>query len=164
MASIDKYTQDAREWRMAAERTFEAGTLLFNHLNNPFLYFSAALLGHHALEMLLKSALIREGYPLEKGKTEEGCVWGHDLEKLAALLASKRPDFSLQIPLRLEIPLLSCKTYLGRYNAFFNELRYPGASPNVDSLGPGGEEAALLAELMDGIRPFAFPLPNEEHP
>jgi len=165
MAQIDQYTKDAREWRMNAEYAYEAAILLFNNYANPFVWFSAAMLGHHALEMLLKSALIREGCPIvEKGKPEDGSVWGHDLEKLAALLESKRPDFSLKIRPRSDIPLLSCKTYLARYNAFFNELRYPRASPNVDSLGPGREEAQLLTELMDGIRPFAFPLPNEEHP
>jgi hypothetical protein len=56
------------------------------------------------------------------------------------------------------MPLLSRKTYLARYDVFFDELRYPNATPNVDSLGPGRAEAELLAELMDGIRPFAFPL------
>ena len=161
MARTDKYTQDAREWRMAAERTLRAATLLFN-LNDPFVWFSAALLGHHALEMLLKSALIRAGCPVEKGKTEAGFVWGHDLDKLAKLLASKRQDFSLQISPHLEMPLISCTTYLARYDVFFNELRYPNASPNVDSLGPGRDEAELLAELMDGIRPLAFPLSDGE--
>lgn len=146
---------------MAAERTFQAATLLFD-LNIPLVWFSAALLGHHALEMLIKSALIREGCPVEKGKTEDGFVWGHDLGKLVKLLASKRQDFSLQISSHPEIPLLSCTTYLARYDTFFNELRYPNASPNVDSLGPGRDEAELLAELMDGIRPFAFPLSDEE--
>jgi HEPN domain-containing protein len=158
---IDKYAQDAREWRMAAENTLQAAMLLFN-LNNPFVWFSAAILGHHALEMLLKSALIREGCTVAPGKPEEGFVWGHDLQRLANLLASKRQDFSLKISPRWEIPLLSCPTYLARYDVFFNELRYPNASPNVDSLGPGRDEAELLAELMGGIRPFAFPLPNEE--
>jgi HEPN domain-containing protein len=152
MPEIDKYTQDAQEWRMAAEHTFEAATLLFN-LNNPYVWFSATLLGHHALEMLLKSALLREGCKIAKGD-----VWGHNLEKLAKLLASKRQDFSLKISFHPEMPLLSRKTYLARYDVFFDELRYPNATPNVDSLGPGRAEAELLAELMDGIRPFAFPL------
>jgi hypothetical protein len=138
---------------------FQSATLLFN-LNDPCVWFPAALLGHHALEMLLKSALIREGCPLEKGKPEG--VWGHNLEKLATLLESKRQDFSLQIPPNPEIPLISSRTYLARYDVFFNELRYPTGSPNVDSLGPGEDEAALLAILMARVRPFAFPLPNEE--
>lgn len=162
MATIDEYTRDGRQWRMAAETTFQAATLLFNLKNNPFVWFPAALLGHHALEMLLKSALIREGCPVEKGKPEDGFVWGHDLEKLVKLLTSKRRDFSLQIPVNPEMPLISSQTYLARDDVFFDELRYPTSSPNVDSLGPGEDEAALLATLMHGIRPFAFPLPNEE--
>ena len=52
-------------------------------------------------------------------------------------------------------------TYFARYNAIFNELRYPRASPNVDSLGPGEDEAELLANMMKAIRPFAFPLSEE---
>jgi hypothetical protein len=161
MAQIDQYTKDAREWRKYAEYAYDGAILLFDS-PNPFVWFSAAMLGHHALEMLLKSALICAGCPIvEKGKPEDGSVWGHDLEKLAALLASKRPHFSLQIRTRWGIPLLSCKTYLGRYNAFFEELRYPRTAPNVDSLGPGCDEAELLTELMDGIRPFAFPSAEE---
>lgn len=66
---------------------------------------------------------------------EKGNVWGHDLERLAKLLTSKRLDFSLQISPYPEIPLISCTTYLARYDTFFNELRYPSASTNVDSLG-----------------------------
>jgi len=150
MATIDEYTRDGRQWRLAAERTFQAATLL-----PPFS-------DTHALEMLLKSALIREGCPVEKGKPEDGFVWGHDLEKLVKLLTSKRRDFSLQIPVNPEMPLISSQTYLARDDVFFDELRYPTSSPNVDSLGPGEDEAALLATLMHGIRPFAFPLPNEE--
>lgn len=143
-------------WRRNAESTFDAATLLFN-LNNPSVWFSAAILGHHALEMLLKSALLREGCKIAKGD-----VWGHALEVLASRLVSKRPEFSLKISPHPLLRLIPCKTYLARYDAFFNELRYPSASPNVDSLGPGRDEAELLSELMDSIRPFAFPLPGEE--
>jgi hypothetical protein len=161
LAKINEYTRDGLQWRKAAETTFDAATLLFNS-DNPFVWFPAALLGHHALEMLLKSALIKEGCPVEKGNPGDGFVWGHDLEKLATLLGSKRPDFSLKIPLKPEIPLFSSLTYLARYDVFFNELRYPTASPNVDSVGPGEAEAALLAELMQAIRSFAFALPNDQ--
>jgi HEPN domain-containing protein len=150
MAKIDVYAQDAREWRMAAEGTLQAATLLFN-LNNPAVWFSASILGHHALEMLLKSALIQEGYTVVPGKPEDGFVWGHDLEELAKLLASKRSDFSLQISPRL-----------ARFDTFFNELRYPKALHNVDSLGPGEQEGMLLVGLMTLIRPFASRLPVEE--
>lgn len=162
MASIDEHTRDAREWRLAAERTFRAAIFLFELDSRPFLWFSAALLGHHALEMLIKSALIREGFPVEKGKTKEGFVWGHNLEELAKLLASKQKDFSPQIRTHREIPLISRTTYLARYDTFFDELRYPSSSPNVDSLGSGRDEADLLAELMNRIRPFAFPVSDQD--
>ena len=127
---------------------------------NPFVWLSATMLGHHALEMLLKSALIREGCLVAKGNPEDGFVWGHNLQKLAELLISKRPDFSPEVGPHPEIILLSCATYLARYDAIFNELRYPGASHSIDSLGPGDDEAELLAELIDRIRPFAFPFPD----
>ncbi len=72
MSKTNKHTQDAEAWRRNAESTFDAATLLFS-LNNPSVWFSAAMLGHHALEMLLKSALLREGCKIAKDD-----VWGHD--------------------------------------------------------------------------------------
>lgn len=161
MAQVDKFARDAETWRCHAEDSFSAARRLFN-INDPSLWFSAALLAHHALEMLLKAALIREGFTVAKGKPQDGFVWGHSTEELAQLLNTKRPDFSLNIRHRRRIPLISCPTYLARYDAIFNELRYPSASPNVDSLGPGEHEAELLAELINRIRPFAVPVSQEE--
>jgi len=146
MPRIDKNARDADAWRRDAEATFDAATVLFDQ-NNPSFWFSASILGHHALEMLLKSALIRAGCTVATGKPEDGHVWGHDLEELAKLLASKRPDFSFQI-----------SQHLARFNAFFNELRYPRALKDVESLGPGSKEADLLGKLMECIRPFASQL------
>src|SRR5437867_2990678 len=133
MTEIDKYARDAEAWRTEAEATFDAATLLFRH--NFSFWFSASILGHHALEMLLKSALIRTGYTVANGKQEDGYVWGHDLGQLARLLASKRPGFSPHL------------THLARFDAF-QELRYPQTSPHVDYLGPGEHEATCLADLM----------------
>jgi HEPN domain-containing protein len=147
MSELDKYARDAEAWRKEAEATFDASTLLFCQ-NFPF-WFSASILGHHALEMLLKSALIRAGYTIANRKQEDGYVWGHDLGGLATLLASKYPEFSPNL------------TQLARFDAF-QELRYPQVSPHVEYLGPGKNEAMCLADLMDSIRPFALPLPEEE--
>ena len=152
---IDKYARDAELWRRDAEATLAAANLLF--AQKPDFWFAAAILGHHALEMLLKSALIQEGFTVANGKPEDGYVWGHCLEKLAKLLASKRQDFSLQDSPRGTLPLGTCPTYFARYDMFFDELRYPHASPNIVSLGPGQDETELLAQLMDLIRPFACP-------
>ena len=57
---LDKYARDARAWRDWAKVNHSASTHLFGS-GNPLLYLRAATLGHHALEMYLKSALICEG-------------------------------------------------------------------------------------------------------
>jgi len=73
---------------------------------DPFLYFPAATLGHHALEMYLKSALIANGMTVFDPKkvklldvaitlAEGDCAWGHGLIKLAEQLAKRSPDFDL---------------------------------------------------------------------
>jgi hypothetical protein len=115
---MDKLTQDPGEWRFAAECTSSGALTLFQS-SNIFNWFPAAILAHHALEKLLKSALIREGCAITNGKPQEGCVWGHDLVKLAELLASKRQDFPRQLSEDLAV-----------FDAFFDELRYP-RSPGV---------------------------------
>lgn len=151
---IDEFATDAAEWVKAAMGTFKGAKLLFQ-TENPHLWFSAAILGHHALEMLLKAALIQEGFTVAKGKPQDGLVWGHRTEELAQLLHSKRPEFSINIPDKWEF-LFDCPTYLARYDAFFDELRYP-TSPlqRVETLGPGEHEIELLAELVRLILPFA---------
>jgi hypothetical protein len=52
--NIDKYATDARAWRDWAKINYVASKQLFAS-GNPFLYFPAATLGHHALEMYLKA-------------------------------------------------------------------------------------------------------------
>jgi hypothetical protein len=112
---------------------------------NMFVWFPAAVLAHHTLETLLKSALIREGYTIAKGKPQDGCVWGHNLVELAQLLASKRQDFPCQLSKDLAV-----------FDAFFNELRYPQTVEEVLELGQ--DEGILFSQLMEAIRPFAAPL------
>ena len=69
------------------------------------MYFPATVLGHHALEMYLKAALIRSGMTAcnprkikfldsSIGITKQECAWGHDLIALAEELARIRPDFN----------------------------------------------------------------------
>lgn len=138
MPKIDKYARDAEEWREDAEATYEAATLLFEQQMS--FWFSASLLGHHALEMLLKSALIQAGLTIaraprpcssgaEHDAMEETNAWGHDLQELADLLASRRQRFAQQVSPH--------RKGLARFDSFFKELRYPGALRSVDSLGPG---------------------------
>jgi hypothetical protein len=57
---LDRFARDARAWKHCAEINYIASGHLFAS-SNLFVYFTAATLGHHALEMYLKSALICEG-------------------------------------------------------------------------------------------------------
>jgi hypothetical protein len=57
---LDKYAKDDRAWRDCAKINYAASAHLFNS-SNLFLFFPAATLGHHGLEMYLKAALICEG-------------------------------------------------------------------------------------------------------
>src|SRR5882724_4104055 len=89
MLKLDKYSQDAWAWKHWAGIAYTASTQLFES-RNLLLIFPAATLGHHALEMYLKAALICEGctvfdpnkikrlHPSVTLRTEN-CTWGHDL-------------------------------------------------------------------------------------
>ena len=114
--------------------------------HNFFVWFPAAILAHHALEKLLKSALIQQGYTVGKGKREHGYVWGHNLRELARLLASRCSDFPEDTLDDLAV-----------FDTFFDELRYPQAVEKVEGLGR--EEGMLFGRLMERLRPFAGPLP-----
>ena len=80
------------------------------------LVFAAATLGHHALEMFLKAALILEGAtvfdPAKVSRLDlsvrldaADCVWGHNLGVLARKLAARRPDFDLKQPMIFLMPV-----------------------------------------------------------
>src|SRR5580704_6568324 len=77
----------------------------FLTVGDPFLFFPAATLGHHALEMYLKSAMIASGMTvfnqrelksLDAGVNlaEADCAWGHNLVKLAETLAQRNAVFN----------------------------------------------------------------------
>jgi hypothetical protein len=57
---LDRFARDARAWKECAEINYIASGHLFSS-SNLFVYVTAATLGHHALEMYLKAALICEG-------------------------------------------------------------------------------------------------------
>jgi HEPN domain-containing protein len=80
----------------------------------PSLWFSAAILGHQALEMLIKAALIRKGHSIDRSD-----IWGHDLRKLAERLA-----FHADLPPEVV-------TDLDTFTDLFNELRYPSELERV---------------------------------
>jgi hypothetical protein len=58
--TLDKYARNARRWKESADIAYRAATRLFE-TRDLLLLFPAATLGHHALEMYLKAALICEG-------------------------------------------------------------------------------------------------------
>ena len=58
--TLDKYARDYAAWRDFAAIDYHAAIRLFE-IDDPFMYFAATTLGHHALEMYLKSALILNG-------------------------------------------------------------------------------------------------------
>lgn len=85
---MDKYARDAGLWWRDAENTAEAATVLF--LGNVGHWFPAAILAHHALEMLLKAALIATGDAVARNGPKDSSVWGHELPKLAGAARSKK--------------------------------------------------------------------------
>ncbi len=135
--------------------------------HNPFLIFAAATLGHHALEMYLKAALIYEGAtvfdpnkirrldPTVKLR-ETDCAWGHNLVTLARRLAARRPDFDLKAQMDTLVPWhKSARVTVDQgfelFNPFFSELRYP---QQLTMGGVGEDDKLLLDELVQRLQPF----------
>ncbi len=61
-----KYAGDADTWLLWGDHTLAGAQALFRS-ENPFHWFSAAILGHQALEMYLKAALVRRGHQVAIG-------------------------------------------------------------------------------------------------
>ena len=164
---LDKYARDARAWRDWAKVNYSASAELFAS-GNPFLYFSAATLGHHALEMYLKSALICEGMTVFNpvilrslnpgfGLTRSNCAWGHSLVGLADQLSKKRSDFNLSaemnIPESLVLPMpMTVEAGFALFDPFFSELRYPQELKKLE--GVGKDERFVLDELVLRLQPL----------
>ena len=138
---------DPIAWFQSAENMRTAAVELFRS-GNPLLWFPAALLGHQALEMFLKAALIREG--LEVGPPPKGTVWGHRLiclgEKLTAIGKNKLPDV--------------CFETLAYFDECFKELRYPTVRAK-GNLKLGENEAERLEAAVSYILPYAKPRKHE---
>jgi hypothetical protein len=163
---LDKYARDARAWRDCAELNYAAATALFGS-GNSSLYFPAATLGHHSLEMYLKSALICEGKTvfnpvilrsLDPGfaLTRSDCVWGHRVADLAAQLSQKRSDFDL----RAEVNIPECRAPLmpmtleagfALFDPFFSELRYP---QDLKKCGVSKDHKVVLDVLIARLQPL----------
>ncbi|HTQ96280.1 MAG TPA: hypothetical protein VMH89_05715 [Candidatus Acidoferrum sp.] len=164
--SLDRYARDARSWRDWGKINYTAAKYLFAS-GNPFLYFPAATLGHHALETYLKALLIFEGMTVfnpeavhkldpAMGIKSTDCVWNHDLVFLAKAVAAKRADFNLNAEidafcLLLKMPMKVLKAF-ELFDPFFSELRYPMEANK--SGGIGEDEGHVLDALVDYLSPF----------
>jgi HEPN domain-containing protein len=154
------YAKDAREWRNDAEGAFLAATLLFA-CTDPRVWFSASLVSHHAIEMLLKSALIRVGFVIRKGKGEPNAVWGHSLRTLANKLAETVPQFRAVLAQKPSGGTETNRDYLATFDAYFSEFRYPKAPTDLEGLKAGdmfgGQETNdAFIRLFKEISRFAF--------
>jgi hypothetical protein len=122
---LDAYAKNAAEWRDGGYHNYRASRVLFG-CGDPFLWFPAATLGHHALEMLLKAVLIHDGMTAFDPRkvnaldptlalTKDDCVWGHNLLELAETLAAKRHVFNLAAPIAKSLTRFSqnCVTHTG---------------------------------------------------
>lgn len=163
---LDKYAQDARAWKTAAAIAYTAALTLFE-TRNLLLIFPAATLGHHALEMYLKAALICEGCTVFNPRDlkhldppgtlqEADCAWGHDLVQLARQLAAKRSDFDLTEEMVSLMPWQHEGTPTAErgfevFNPFFSELRYP---QELTMSGVGEDDKVSLYELVERLQPF----------
>jgi HEPN domain-containing protein len=128
------FPADAETWLQWAEQTYAGAHVLFNN-GNPIVWFPAAILGHQALEMFLKAALIKQGR-----RVVNGDVWGHNLVDLASELANTGFNFPSGFVEDLQT-----------FNDFFEELRYPHPARKVQELG--SMEGVLLDYLVKGLRP-----------
>jgi HEPN domain-containing protein len=128
------FSAEAETWLKWAEQTYAGAHLLFNY-GNPFLLFSAALLGNQALEMFLKAALIKRGQHVVKRD-----IWGQSLVDLASELAKTGFNFP---PGFVED--------LRTFNGFFEELRDPHPARKVQEIG--SMEGVLLDYLVKVLRP-----------
>jgi hypothetical protein len=168
---LDRYAKDAGLWRDSGYYNLEASDVLFR-VGDPFLWFPAAVLGHHALEMLLKAILIHEGMTAFNPRyvnsllptvtlREEDCVWGHDLVELAKKLAEKRPDFDptkqmICFVVGETLPLTVLRGF-EIFDPFFSELRYPREAEKAQGLDQCHGE--LLSHLYRVLEPFIDDIP-----
>src|SRR5579872_3616062 len=157
----DKYARDFALWPDWAAINYSASKTLFD-TDNATLMFPAATLGHHALEMYLKSALIVKGCivfdPAKLKKLDPSiplaardCAWGHELAKLAKQLHERSPnlDLSKQLPraglIGIDEPI-TLEQGLSIFDPFFSELRYPQKMDRIE--GIGFEHCRLLEVLV----------------
>jgi hypothetical protein len=157
---LDKFAKDARAWRDWAKVNYMASTHLFAS-DNQLLYLPAATLGHHALEMYLKSALICEGLTVFNPVilkslngtvelTRSDCAWGHNLVELAEQLAERRKEFNLDAEMDIRechalLMPMTLRAGFALFDPFSSELRYP---QELKKLGGVCEDEKLVLDVL----------------
>ncbi len=137
---LDKYARDGALWRDSATMYYRASLLLLDN-SDTAVWVPGATLGHQALETYLKACLISEGLTIfdpakvkdldpATNLSKDDCAWGHDLIVLGQRLESRRPNFSLSMPIDLYgpgsgFPDLTMREALEVFKPFFFEIRYP---------------------------------------
>ena len=163
---LDRFARDAGAWKHCAEINYIASGHLFAS-GSLFACFTAATLGHHALEMYLKSALIGEGMTVFNpvivksldrgyGLTRLNCAWGHCLVDLAARLSQKRPDFNLHAEMNIPecralLMPMTLEAGLALFDPFFSELRYP---QDLKQYAVSQDHKLVLDVLVARLQPF----------
>ena len=163
---LDKYARDYVLWRDWAAINYRAAMKLFG-TGDPFLWFPAATLAHHALEMYLKSGLIAYGLTisdprklelLDEKLLPEDCAWGHDLVRLAEQLGERNPEFRPSKEMDFVGSVLksnmTIREGLNIFDPFFTELRYPREIEKFEDLGE--EHQHLLNSLVGELRNGRF--------
>src|SRR6266853_2489642 len=165
---LDKYAQDARAWKAWGDHNYAASSYLFQS-HQPILIFAAATLGHYALEMYLKAALICQGCTVFDPKNlkaldppmklqRANCAWGHNLVPLARKLATRQPNFDLRARMKVFVRpwrkgggLVTVQQAFALFDPFFFELRYP---QQLTMGGVGEDDRLPLDELVERLKPF----------
>jgi hypothetical protein len=124
MAHDDKYLNDPTAWFQNAQNVRSASAELFRS-GNPFKWFPAALLGHHALEMFLKAALIRQGHKIEALPKETYGVMNWQLLG-TSLLPMERANFPLSCLESCNFSTTTLATFVSETDSRRNIYRWTG--------------------------------------
>jgi hypothetical protein len=166
--SLDPITQDCVAWCIYAEMDYRVAKILFNS-GDPMLYFAAMSVGHHALELFLKGAMIKLGMKAcnpKKAKLfgfkESDCTWGHNLYDLGVTLATRDTAFNPNANIDVSgFPPINAPTTIGDglkfFDPYFAELRYPRRITNG---GVSKDHWIILDAIVKELRPFLAGVPK----
>jgi hypothetical protein len=166
--ALDPIAQDCVAWCIYAEMDYRVARTLFNS-GDSMLYFAAMTIGHHAVELYLKGALIKLGMKAcdpkkaaSFGIQTKDCVWGHGLYDLGVVLATKSHGFNLSTAIDVSgFPVVNAPTTIGEglkfFDPYFSELRYP---QKITTGGVGKDHGIILNAIVKELRPFLAAVPG----